>query len=323
MPDTSSDIPSDLTTPAAQPPDGLAMPRNFDAGYGEGLASGVSLGGGGVFFVAWQVAYLAALAERGVDLAGAPRVVGTSAGSLVSSVLEAGNIGRFRKEVGFLSRVPKLVGVLAPADKLNPSQERARDLFFLARDAEADTIREIGHAALAARAPGPSVMPRNVAVMLASRKWPADALHITCVDAFTGERCVVTRASGVNVTRAVAASSAVPGLFTPQPILDRRCMDGGVGGTGTHLDLLAGARRAVVLNLTDGTGVEVGAMTSKPGDFLDELAALRASGTEVFHRMPEKMDLLTLMDPAAVSDAIAMGERQAAADAAELRAFLA
>jgi NTE family protein len=319
MADTSQSAPIAPTTVSVPPPDGLAMPRDFGAGYGEGLAAGVSLGGGGVFFVAWQVAYLAALAEKGIDLAGAPRVVGTSAGSLVSSVLEAGNISRFRKEVGFLSKAPKLLGALAPAGKLNPSQERARDLFFLA---EPDTVREIGHAALAARAPGPSVMPRNVALMLASRRWPAEALQITCVDAFTGARCVVTGASKVPIARAVAASSAVPGLFTPQPILDRRCMDGGVSGTGTHLDLLAGARRAVVLNLTDGAGAETGAMTSKPGEFVDELDALRATGTEVFHRMPESMDLLTLMDPAAVPDAIAMGERQAAADADELRAFL-
>jgi len=310
------------TTPTVPPPDGLAVPRDFGAGYGEGLPFGLSLGGGGVFFVAWQVAYLAALAERGVDLAGASRVVGTSAGSLVSSVLEAGKIGRFRREVGVLAKVPKVVGALAPATDLHPSQERARDMFFLAQDAEPATIREIGHAALAATAPGPSVMPRNVALMLASRRWPAAALHISCVDAYTGERCVITESAGVLVTRAVAASSAVPGLFTPQPILDRRCMDGGVSGSGTHLDLLAGARRAVVLNLTDGADAEVGALTSSPRSFPDELDALRASGTEVFHRMPESIDLLTLMEPSAVPDAIAMGERQAAADADELRAFL-
>ena len=101
-------------------------------------------------------------------------------------------------------------------------------------------------------------------------------------------------------------------------------MDGGVSGTGTHLDLLAGARRAVVLNLTDGAGRRDGGHDlRRPAGFLEEIAALRASGTEVFHRMPEKMDLLTLMDPAAVPDAIAMGERQAAADADELRSFLA
>lgn len=312
LPDLSSSVPDD----------GLAVPFDFDAGRGEGLASAVSLGGGGVFFVAWQVAYLAGLAARGVDLAGSDRVVGTSAGSLVASVLEAGAIGRFRKEVGLLSRAPRLVGALAPAGDLHPSQERARNLFFLAADADPGTIRAIGHAALAARAPADSVMPRNVALVLASRRWPAEALHVTCVDAFTGERCVVTRAHGVRITRAVAASSAVPGLFTPQPILDRRCMDGGVSGSGTHLDLLAGARRAVVLTLTDGAGATTGAMTSSPTGFTDELAALEKSGTAVLHRMPERMDLTTLMDPAAVPDAVAMGERQAAADAEELRTFL-
>jgi NTE family protein len=319
MSDASLSAPTSVTVP---PPDGLAVPRDFSAGYGEGLASGVSLGGGGVFFVAWQVAYLATLAEHGVDLAGAPRVVGTSAGSLVSSVLEAGHISRFRKEVSLLARAPKLVGALAPAGKLRPSQERARDLFFLAQDAEPETVKAIGHAALAARAPADSVMPRNVAVILKSRRWPADALHITCVDAYTGERCVITREHGVPVTRAVAASSAVPGLFTPQPILDRRCMDGGVSGSGTHLDLLAGAERAVVLNLTDGAGAEVGAMTSAPGGFLDEMAELEKGGTRVFQRQPENVDLLTLMDPAAVPDAVAMGQRQATADVAELRTFL-
>jgi hypothetical protein len=34
------------------------------------------------------------------------------------------------------------------------------------------------------------------------------------------------------------------------------------------------------------------------------------------------IDILALMDPEAVPDAIAMGERQAAADAEELRTFL-
>jgi len=323
MADAPTSAPTELpTAPSQPPPDGLARPRDFSAGYGEGLSSGLSLGGGGVFFVAWQVAYLATLAEHGVDLAGSPRVVGTSAGSLVASVLEGGHIGRFRKEVSLLARAPKLIGALAPAGTLRPSQERARDIFFLAEDAEPDTIREIGRAALAARTPSDSVMARNVAVVLKSRRWPADALHITCVDTYTGERCVITREHGVPITRAVAASSAVPGLFSPQPILDRRCMDGGVCGTGTHLDLLAGAERAVVLNLTDGAGAERGAMTSGPRAVLEELEALEATGTRVFRRQPERMDLMTLMDPAAVPDAVAMGRRQAVADVAELRAFL-
>jgi NTE family protein len=315
--------PSTFAPAAPPPPDGLAVPRDFDARYGAGLRRGLSLGGGGLFFVAWQVAYLQELAQRGIELGGAQKVVGTSAGSLVSSVLEAGNLGRLHKELSVLARVPKVIGALAPAGRLNPSQERARDLFGFAEDCEPGTIRAIGHAALAARAPGPSVMPRNVGLILASRRWPSPALNITCVDAYTGERCVVTQSARVPVTRAVAASSAVPGLFTPQPILDRRCMDGGVSGTGTHLDLLAGCERVVVLALTDGEGFEQGMMTSAPGAIAAELAALRASGSEVFVRMPESMDPMKLMEPTAVPDAVAMGRRQAAADADTLRSFWA
>ena len=51
-------------------------------------------------------------------------------------------------------------------------------------------------------------------------------------------------------------------------------------------------------------------------------ATLEGGGTKVFQRQPEKVDLLTLMDPAAVPDAVAMGQRQATADVAELRTFL-
>ena len=50
----------------------------------------------------------------------------------------------------------------------------------------------------------------------------------------------MTDATDTSLSRAVAASSAVPGIFAPQAIGDRRCMDGGVSGPGTHLDLLAG-----------------------------------------------------------------------------------
>ena len=303
--------------------DGLARPRDMSAGYGDGLGYGLSLGGGGLYFVAWQVAYLSRLAEAEVQVNGADRVVGTSAGSLVSSVLEAGNLGRLHKELKVLSRLPRLLAVLAPSSDLFPSQIRARDLFGSAQNAEPELVREIGRAALAAQAPAPSVMPRNIGLILASRRWPSAALHLTCVDTYTGERCVVTGTHGVKVARAVAASSAVPGLFSPQPVLDRRCMDGGVSGSGVHLDLLAGASRAVVLCLSDGMGVEQGAMTVAPGSIMSEVEALQDTGTKVFFRTPESMDLDRLMDPAAVPDAIAMARRQADADAAELRTFLA
>lgn len=315
MPAPAAPEPSDA-------PDGLSLPRDFDARYGEGLGLGVSLGGGGIFFVAWQVAYLHELAEQGLHLAGADRVVGTSAGSLVASVLEAGHLGRLHAELKVLAKLPKAIEALAPASDLHPSQLRALQQFGSAGDCDPATIRAIGHAALAAQTPAPSVMTRNLSAVLGGRRWPSVGLHITCADAFTGERCVITKAAKVGVAHAAAASSAVPGLFPAQPILDRRCMDGGVSGTGIHLDLLAGAGRVVVLCLTDGTDVTEGQMTTAPGSIATEVAALQASGSEVFFRTPEAIELEKLMDPTAVPDAVAMGHRQATADVEALRAFL-
>jgi len=319
---------TELASVASLPPsersiDGLARPQDFDARYGDGLRRGVSLGGGGVFFVAWQVAYLHEMAGRGIDLAGADRVVGTSAGALVAAVLEAGRIRRMHAQLTVVARLPKLLGALAPAGNLRPSQLRAAELFRGAADADPGRIRDIGHAALAAQTSAPPVMARKLGLILASRRWPSAALHITCVDTHTGERCIVTEGAGVGIARAVAASSAVPGLFAPQPIGDRRCMDGGVSGSGTHLDLLAGSQRVVVLSLTDGRDVTEGMMTSAPGSTEQEFTALQESGSKVFYRVPTSVDPKALMDPAAVPDAIEMARRQAAADADELRSFLA
>jgi NTE family protein len=309
--------------PCQDPDDGLAVPRDFAARHGDGLGLGVSLGGGGVYFVAWQVAYLHELAEHGVHLGGADRVVGTSAGSLVAAVVEAGHLSRLHNELKVLARLPKAIDALAPSTDLHPSQLRAVAAFAMAADADPATVRAVGHAALAAQTAPASVMPRNVTAVLGGRRWPSPGLHITCVDAFTSERCVITKAAKVGINRAVAASSAVPGLFAPQPILDRRCMDGGVSGSGIHLDLLAGCGRAVVLCLTDGADITEARMTVVPGAIEGEVDALRDTGTQVCFRTPDAFDVTKLMDPAAVPEAIEMGRRQAAADAAEVQAFLA
>ncbi len=302
--------------------DGLAVPIDFGARHGDGLHLGVSLGGGGVWFVAWQTAYVRELARLGVDLAGAQRVVGTSAGSLVGSLLEAGHLGRFERELTALARVPKLVSALAPASTLSPSQQRALDLFVACDDPTPAAITAIGHAALVARTPSAARMARNASLMLLARRWPASSLHLTTVDAHTGERVVLTERAGVSIGRAVASSSAVPGIFSTQPIGERRCMDGGVSGSGTHLDLIAGAERVVVLALVDPSVAHTGTMTQAPGALGRELDATRAAGSEVFVRTPDSVDLTRLMDPRAVPGAITMGRRQARSDAPSLRDFL-
>jgi len=304
----------------ARPDDttGLARPFSFDAAYGAGVRRAVSLGGGGTFFVAWQLGYLHGLAGHGVHIDTADRLVGTSAGSIVASTLARGRLHELFLETEALALAPGLVRVLFPADATKPSQQAALDRYLGAADADPATILAIGQAARSADTPRPETIARDL-ILVVGDHWDADGLWMTTVDADSGERCVVTRDTGVSTARGAAASSAVPGIFAPQPVCGRTCMDGGVCGTGVHLDLVAGAAKALVLSLYRDEELTEGMLTLAPGGLTRELDCLESSGTEVFFQAPEHhpMDVAGLMDPKAVPDALAMGSRQADADVAD------
>ncbi len=309
------------TASAVRPADTLAMPRTFEARYGQGLDRAISFGGGGVFFVAWQLAYLKAIVEARVNLGGARRVVGTSAGSITAVAFTSKRVSRLHDELSLIAKVPALVSALAPSGGLHPSQERALGLFRTATHASPELIQRIGFAALAASTPSDAAMRRNVGLVVRVRRWPSHKLFITAVDCYTGERIVIRQEHGIAPADAMAASSAVPGLFPPQRIGDRRCMDGGVSGTGVHLDLVAGARRVLVLKLnveTDKSG-----MTGTPADVEAENRALLESGTAVLVRSPDTVDLDLLMSPHSVAAGLQMGRDQGKADADMVSAFWA
>ena len=293
----------------------------MDARYGRGIERGLVLGGGGIWFVAWQTGYLRRLEELGLQLGLADRLVGTSAGSIVASILAGEKLAGFGRTVDLLTRAPGLLARMAASGPLEPSCERALDSFRDARDCEPQTLREIGLAALAARTPTAEVTARNFSVILRMRRWPSSRLHITCVDAFTGERIVVTRSAAVPLARAAAASSAVPGIVAPQPIQDRKCMDGGVAGTGVHLDLVAGARRALVISLVDGSEPDLAWGTMTPETIRQEFADLQASGTEALRIVPRTQVPEDVMDPRLAVSAVQEGVAQADDDVALLRNF--
>jgi len=300
---------------------GVALPRSMEARYGRGIERGLVLGGGGIWFVAWQTGYLRRLEELGLGLGAADRLVGTSAGSIVASILAGEKLGGFSRTVDLLARAPGLLALMTAGGALEPSCQRALDAFRDSRDFEAETLRTIGFAALAARTPSAETTARNFGVILRMRRWPSSRLHITCVDTYTGERCVVTRSAGVPVARASAASSAVPGIFAPQPVQDRKCMDGGVSGTGVHLDLVAGARRALVVSLVDGSEPDLTWGTMTPDSIQREFDDLVATGTEALRVVPRAGVPEDVMDPRLAAGAAREGIRQAEEDVDHVRAF--
>ncbi len=206
------------------------------------------LGGGGVTGIAWELGMLAGLAERGVHLADADLVTGTSAGSIVGADL----------------RSAESLAALYEAQLKPPNGEVATRIgvrtlagYALAMFSGGDPAaarRKIGRLALAARTVPEAERRQVIEFRLPSRDWPAGKLKITAVDAATGDFTIFESGSGVALVDAVGASCAVPGVWPPVTINGRRYIDGGIRSPA-NADLAAGYRRVVVIApLTRGLG---------------------------------------------------------------------
>ncbi len=198
------------------------------------------LGGGGVTGIAWETGILAGLAEKGIDLATADLVVGTSAGSVVGAQILSG---------------PTLEDLYAaqladPTGELAAKMTASAMLRFVAAMAwpgdEQRARARLGRAALKARTVPEAERRAVIERRLPSAAWPGRRLLITSVDAETGELRVFDRDSQVPLPEAVAASCAVPIVWPPITIGGRRFIDGGVR-SAANADLASGCDRVVVL----------------------------------------------------------------------------
>jgi NTE family protein len=203
------------------------------------------LAGGGVAGIAWELGVLRGLRDADPGLADrvidADVVVGTSAGSAVGAQITSGvdlddlyaaQLSEVSAEIEVELDMDQLFGRLAEAVAAATSPvDLRRAIGVVALDTE--TVPEpVRHAAIEGRLPVPG--------------WPDRDLRIPAVDAQSGEVTVFTRDSGVRLVDAVAASCAVPGVWPPVTIGDRRYIDGGVRSS-TNADLAAGADRVLVI----------------------------------------------------------------------------
>jgi NTE family protein len=208
------------------------------------------LGGGGVTGVAWTIGLLHGLAEqkqaqgqeqqRGLDLSTADLFVGTSAGSVVAAQLTSGTTidQLYEHELADTSGDPDatigtrvLLGfVLASLWPGDRARGRAR----------------LGRAALNARTVPEPVRRAAIAGRVRRDEWPSARLLVTAVEARTGAFQVFDDTSGVSLIDAVAASCAVPLVWPPMTVGDRRYVDGGVRSVA-NVDLARGYERVVVI----------------------------------------------------------------------------
>jgi NTE family protein len=154
-------------------------------------------------------------------------LVGTSAGSTVAAQLSSG--------LGLDALFDRQL--TASSAELNPNVgvEEITELFLTAmltpNTTTAEKLQKVGAVALSTATVTEAVRRDVIARRLPSHDWPDRVLRISAIDTATGELVAFDRDSGVGLVDAVAASCAVPGVWPPVTIGDRRYMDGGVGSS--------------------------------------------------------------------------------------------
>lgn len=262
------------------------------------------LGGGGVTGIGWEIGMLAGFAEAGVDLTGADLFVGTSAGSVVATLVSAENpLDRLYEE-----QLVDPTGEIAArlGNRILLSYGMA---LLWSRDPQRYRVR-IGALALNASTVSEAERRAVISSRLAVHDWPKRPLKITAVDAESGEFVVFEAGSGVDLVDAVGASCAVPGVWPPVTINGRRHIDGGMR-SAVNADLASGYQRVVVIApLAAGFGPVPSAAK--------QIAQLRAEGTQVALFSPDDQARRAIgrnvLDPARRPAAALAGRIQAMAE---------
>ena len=215
------------------------------------------LGGGGAAGNAWLIGIIAGLADAGVDMTkAADLVIGTSAGATTAAQVRSG-----------IPPAELLASVLAPpagppVGNVEPSSAPPMATVF-------DRMRAISAAATSSaglqRAMGAFGLESDVILgaaagerrraMVAARlpraEWPDRPMIVVAIDARTGELVEFNRGSGVTLSDAVTAATALPGTVPTHAINGARYISGGVRSPD-NADLASGYVNVVVLSPLGG-----------------------------------------------------------------------
>ncbi|HYN75997.1 MAG TPA: patatin-like phospholipase family protein [Candidatus Limnocylindria bacterium] len=288
---------------------------------------GLVLGAGGVLGAAWTIGALKSLEEvEGFDARDAEMIVGTSAGSVIASLLGSGvsvpalldhQLGRPVTEgplAGYSYDYDKATGGALPG-RPKPGIGSRTLLLRAMREprkvppmAVMSSVLPVGRGSLWS-------VPHLVDAITPSGEWsPHPALWIVAMDYETGRRVAFGRegAPETGLSEAVLASCSIPGWYAPVTIGGRRYVDGGTC-SATSVDLLADSELDEVFVLAPmasfdydrpsgvAARVERGFRRTVTRRMLSEAAKVRRTGGSVTMLGPGRVDLeaigANLMDP--------------------------
>jgi len=293
------------------------------------------LGAGGPWGVAWMTGLILGLEEMGIEARHPHAIIGSSAGAVLGARLgtgitpealfeqEASIEAQTRKLSVFRRLTPPRSEQSSPVSTSGPSSM----LSVLAHewDDEEQRIQAVcdlaSNATTVSWAHFSSVMRPPSASAAA---WPVVPLTVTAIDVDARSLQTFDTRSGVEMTLAVLASCAIPGVWPPAPINGRRYIDGGCWGSGDNVHLAAGAGSVLVISPLAAQRAQ------RPGGttVLDrDIHNLRAAGVRVHLVVANPSSLATrgtgVPDPASMMAAAEAGRAQGRQEAGALQAALA
>ncbi|GGF42132.1 patatin-like phospholipase family protein [Subtercola lobariae] len=201
----------------------------------------VVLGGGGITGISWEIGIIAGLADGGIDLTNADALYGTSAGSFTAALIASGEDMETRYRAQFEPDETE-VTVAMSTDIIEAYTAAITQNYGRA----VPLARAFGRIAMAAETISPERRLEVVKARLGISDWPDDRLHMTAIDAETGELVVLDRSSGLTLTEAANATGAVPGIWPMVEAGGRKWIDGGMLSPANP-QLAAGYDSAIII----------------------------------------------------------------------------
>jgi NTE family protein len=269
------------------------------------VSRAIVLGGGGVTGIAWEIGVLTGLRESGVVLE-ANAVFGTSAGAFTGAALASGI---------------DLSGIFATQHEPALSEQSVtlpRSVYLswvwahIKGRRNAERVGASFGAIARRRRPliSPEDRRRAVEGRLVTTTWPA-TLHVTAINAETGQPKAFAQSEGFSFVDAVSASGAVPGISPMVEMGGRSWIDGGMVSSANALLAADYDQILVIAPLPAGRGGlpsvadEVAALRTKSsvGLIIPDDTSRAAIGKNIYDvsRRPESADAGRLQGIAAAS----------------------
>lgn len=273
----------------------------------------IVLGGGGSLAISWELGYLYALSNEGMDIRNVDLVIGTSGGAQSGTGLTSMNSW---EEIYDQQIAPKS-NEIPPIQDMNPVFERYQEIENSANTPQ-EWVKNYGAYALEECYFDEHEHINRLQKRIKVNDWPKN-LMITAVNTQQAERVAFTVKSNVDLYKAMAASGSLPGVWPATTINDEKYCDGGCHSM-ENADLAQGAKKVLIF----ATNLPV----NTPYKLEDAITELENKGSEVKLITPSKEVFAKLkelggntVDPSIRPEIFEVAKIQGYNDAKKLKQF--